>query len=94
MEQLFGEFSPANYDQWLEQLKKDMKSDDVSRLLQARSEGIQIQSYYSVEKAPEPIFIGPYRKALNPEFAAANEWEMTKLLCLNALHLTQRHTRK
>lgn len=76
MEKLFGEFSPANYEQWLEQLKKDMKSDDVSRLLQARSEDIQIQSYYSAEQAPEPIFIGPYRKPLNPEFASANEWEM------------------
>lgn len=76
MEQLFGEFSPTNYDQWLEQLKKDMKSDDVSRLLQARSEDIKIQSYFSAEQAPEPIFIGPFRKPLNPEFAAANEWEM------------------
>ncbi len=76
MEQLFGEFSPANYEQWLEQLKKDMKSDDVSRFLQARSEDILIQSYYSAEQSVEPIFIGPYRKPLNPEFAAANEWEM------------------
>ncbi len=76
MEKLFGEFSGANYDQWLEQLKKDMKSDDVSKLLRARSEDLEIQSYFSAEQAPEPIFIGPFRKPLNPEFAAANEWEM------------------
>jgi methylmalonyl-CoA mutase len=76
MEKLFGEFSGANYDQWLEQLKKDMKSDDVSKLLHARSEDLEIQSYFSAEQAPEPIFIGPFRKPFNPEFAAANEWEM------------------
>ena len=75
MEPLFAEFSNTSYNDWLNQLKKDLKSDNVANSLFSTSEGITIPTYFSpnsFDSFPDPV---QFKMQHHPEFAFSNYWE-------------------
>lgn len=76
MEELYSSFVPSTYAHWLEQIRKDLKSDDTSRFESREREGLRISPLGHPEASTKPLFIGAYRRPHHPEFAYANDWEM------------------
>ncbi len=78
----FSEFDKQSYALWLEALRKDLKSDDVSRITSLSSGGVQGDSYLSADQQQKTLSIRPFRRSIHPEFAYANEWQ--KCVQINA----------
>ena len=78
----FSEFDKQSYALWLEALRKDLKSDDVSRITSLSSGGVQGVSYLSADQQQKTLSIRPFRRSIHPEFAYANEWQ--KCVQINA----------
>lgn len=78
----FSEFDKQSYALWLEALRKDLKSDDVSRITSLSSGGVQANSYLGADQQQKTLSIRPFRRSIHPEFAYANEWQ--KCVQINA----------
>jgi methylmalonyl-CoA mutase len=78
----FSEFDKQSYALWLEALRKDLKSDDVSRITSLSSGGVQSDSYLGADQQQKTLSIRPFRRSIHPEFAYANEWQ--KCVQINA----------
>ncbi len=85
MEKLNTDFPQANYTLWLEQLKKDLKTDDLSKILSSRVESLEVQNLGSSEANSESLFVGHLRRPHHPEFAFANDWEKGVILATDDL---------
>ena len=75
MEKPNTDFPQANYTLWLEQLKKDLKTDDLSKILSSRVESLEIPNLGQSEAQGDSLFVGHLRRSHHPEFAFANDWE-------------------
>jgi methylmalonyl-CoA mutase len=75
MTELFSEFPQTGYDDWLKQLKSDLKSDQVDHLLNTSVEDLQLPFY--LDETTQKIAGSPaaFRSQYHPEFAFANQWE-------------------
>jgi methylmalonyl-CoA mutase len=78
----FSEFDKASYALWLDALRKDLKSDDLSRITSLSTGGVQCESYLGPDQQQKALSIRPFRKSIHPEFAYANEWR--KCVQINA----------
>lgn len=47
MEKLFSEFPPVSKEQWIEQIKKDLKTDDLSKLMRKTLDGLVFEPFYT-----------------------------------------------
>lgn len=59
MESLFKEFAPVSSQQWKEQIVKDLKGTDFTKLVWETNSGIKINPFYSAEDLPQkstPLF--------------------------------------
>lgn len=59
MEKLFSEFKPASAADWKQQIVKDLKGGDLSKLTWQNSNGFEVQPFYTTEdvrEEREPLF--------------------------------------
>ncbi len=49
MENLFAEFPPITTEQWIERIKKDLKTDNLNKLIRTTIDGIKFQPFYRKE---------------------------------------------
>ncbi len=90
VEPLFSDFSPTTYNDWLNQLKKDLKTDNVANSLYTTIEGITIPTYFSpnsFDSYPDPV---QFKMPHHPEFAYANYWETCVAIDTNDLVKTNK----
>ncbi|MEX1189318.1 MAG: methylmalonyl-CoA mutase family protein [Bacteroidia bacterium] len=75
MEDLFKEFqSPTDAD-WINQIKKDLKTDDIEQMLTSQTEGII--SAIASQNIPASSFNAKSNRIKHhPDFAYANDWEI------------------
>lgn len=76
MENLFQDFNPASREEWLQQLKKDLKKDDVDALLHPMIDGIGSQAYL---RSNDPISKHHLTKKTDEKrklIFHANDWEI------------------
>lgn len=87
----FSEFSNQTSAHWLEALRKDLKSDDLSRITSSTYAGLQVDSYQSSDTQQTVLSIRPFRKAINEEFAYANEWRKCVQINADDPHQANKH---
>lgn len=75
MKNLFSEFDSPTLQQWLEKVKKDLKTDDIEKVLNKRVESLNLP--ISIQDSERTVFSGFNNKEFHhPEFAYANDWEI------------------
>ena len=92
MTELFSEFPKTGYAEWLTQLKADLKSDNVDRLLNTPVEALQLPFFLdetNVKIAGSPA---TFRSRHHPEFAFANNWETCVTVKTDDLLLANKQT--
>ena len=72
---LFNEFQKSTYDDWLSQIKNDLKTDNPDRTIFRKIEGMNIPAFLSAGQ--QEIIHNPiqFRALHHPDFAFSNEWE-------------------
>jgi methylmalonyl-CoA mutase len=71
---LFDQFPATSAADWLEQVKKDLKTENPNRLVNSVVEGIELPIYFS-ESDINSTFPLTNRVKHHPDFAYANDWE-------------------
>lgn len=57
MDKLFNEFPPISTQEWIEQIKIDLKSDDLSKIIRKTIDNLQIEPFYRKENTENlPFF--------------------------------------
>lgn len=75
MKASFKEFEIPNEEAWIHQIKKDLKTDDVSKILHQEID--EISSKIAYQEIPSQSFSAFNNRELHhPEFAFANDWEI------------------
>lgn len=72
MQQLFSEFSPANYQQWQQQVLKDLKGEPFETLLWRNENGFTIEPFYTAEQL---------KHKAHPTFAHRN-WDVCEYIAV------------
>lgn len=80
MENHNADFPRANYSLWLEQLKKDLKTDDLTKVLISRIESLEVPNLGYPNANTQALFVGHLRRPHHPEFAFSNDWEKGVIL--------------
>lgn len=57
MDKLFNEFPPVSMQQWIDQIKKDLKSDDLSKIIRKTIDNLQIEPFYRKENTENLPFL-------------------------------------
>jgi methylmalonyl-CoA mutase len=71
---LFDQFPSTSASEWLNQVKKDLKSEDPHRQIHSIIEGIEIPVYFDKSQISSAFPLAN-RSAHHPEYAFANDWE-------------------
>lgn len=73
MKDLLSTFSVPSNEEWLNQIKADLKTEDPFSLLNRHADGLDMQAAY--QEIEQTAFHNTQnREPVNPEFAYANEW--------------------
>lgn len=74
MNSLFDQFPSTSASEWLNQVKKDLKTEDPHRQIHSIIEGIELPAYFDQSQILSAFPLAN-RSAHHPEFAFANDWE-------------------